>query len=154
MKNSQSAEWPEKGLQPTCVCVRSTAMLLLSNSPHCVHGVNTSHLINITVDVMQSNQKVKLSWCYLARVQMLQLCASFHKNMTHSSDKDVPDPQTCAACQYIARRPHSTKQCCHVTLHQNAEKMYAKRSISGAIKCYTASVSYSDSHPLNPVLMD
>jgi len=83
MKNSQSAEWPEKGLQPTCVCVRSTAMLLLSNSPHCVHGVNTSHLINITVDVMQSNQKVKLSWCYLARVQMLQLCASFHKNMTH-----------------------------------------------------------------------
>lgn len=71
-------------------------MLVLSNSPHRLQGLNSSHLKDITADVKHSNQKVNLSWRYLVSVQMLRLCSGCAncKNMTHSIDKDVAAPQT------------------------------------------------------------
>lgn len=42
------------------VCVRSTAMLLLSNNPQSLQGPNRSHPKDITVDVRRSNQTCRL----------------------------------------------------------------------------------------------
>lgn len=56
------------------VCVRSTATLLLSNSPHCLQGLKSANLNNVVVDASHSNQKVNLSLWYVVTVQALQLC--------------------------------------------------------------------------------